>query len=202
MTPEPSSECATAELHYTDLGSGEAFDEVRRRHGLKRVCSSHTPGATRRHAWASPDTGVVLSTDCDPSRPTYEKGAQREAGYCSYTTIHGSPLAAESLYRDVVETATYIKGEFEPLATGDGRVLVTLEAARTDNDVERDDAVDFETLFSWLRPPARRPAYPHVPVSIPGSDAETLRESAYDEIVELPAGATYGSGTTSAGGEV
>jgi len=190
-----SAEIATAELHYTDLGDAETFDELRRAHGLQRLCSSCTGDGTRTHGWKSADTGVELFTDCDPAEASFEKGSEREPGYCSYTTVRGPVAAVESLYRDVVESATYIKGEFQPLTTGDGEVVVSLDEARPDPEPdETDGGPDLESLFAWLRPPSRQPAYNHVAVSIPGSGAETLRESDFETIVGLPDGATYGSG--------
>ena len=187
-----SNETATAELHYTDLGDAETFVELCRSHGLQRLCPSCSADAGQTHGWKSPGTGVVLLTDCDPTETTIEKGKERDPGYCSYTTIRGPVAAAEALYRDIVESATYIKGEFSPLTT-DGRVVVSLDGARRERD-DGEDACDFESLFEWLCPPTRKPAYDHVAVSIPGSDAETLRESGFDGVAALPSGATYGSG--------
>jgi len=199
-----SAEIAAAELHYTDLGDAETFDGLRRRHGLERVCGTCATEwggqAARKHAWKSPDTGVVLFTDCDPTETTFEKGRERAPGYCSYTTIRGPSAAAESLFRDVVESATHIKGEFVPLTTESGDVVVSLDDARPEPESEPgaddDDGPDFEPLFAWLRLPSRQSAYDHVAVSIPGSDAATLRESDFETIPALPSGATYGSGVS------
>lgn len=120
-------EFASAELHYTRFTDAEVFERLCRRHGLKRlrdVTGENTP-ATLNHAWAA-DDGLMLFTNADPVAATHpDARATGREGYCSYLTIDGPAGAAEMLFRDVVEAATNIKGEFTPLTTDSGEVIVS-----------------------------------------------------------------------------
>lgn len=129
---ELDMEFAFGELHYTDFESQEAFEALTERHGLEYIGDSPEdgPGATR-HLWAATD-GLSLWTAKDPTKErmrevmTAEGTEPRDAtGYASYLFVDGPAGAAEMLYRDVIETAGYIKGEFKPLQTRDGEEIVS-----------------------------------------------------------------------------
>jgi hypothetical protein len=186
---------AEAELHYTDFGSLDDFRAFCERHGL--TYTAERTGAHYRHVWVAPD-GCTLKTHRDPADPR----DRDDPGYLSYTAVRGPPAGVEALLRDLLESCSYLKGAFSPLTTDSGDVLLSpyeyreeyREQQRADDDR---DSVDVSALLGWLNPHQRQPAYRQVPVSIPGSDAETLRASEYDSIPELPAGAAYGSGLES-----
>jgi hypothetical protein len=115
-------EFAFAELHYTSFEDAETFHELRRRHGLKRADwqAVETQATARSYAWEA-DDGLVLFTNADPVAGTHPNDdATGREGYCSYVSIDGPAAAAEALFRDIVETAERIKGEFQPLTTDDG----------------------------------------------------------------------------------
>lgn len=186
QAPDDDLDYAEAELHYTGFESCEAFEEFTRRHGFRLTVEC--PNSHFSWVWVAPD-GMTLKTHRAPF--------EGREGYLSYTFLRGPAGAAESVFDDLVNSANYIKGEFSPLTVDDGEVLLTLDDARPDPDPdhdERDQGPDIQVLFDWLHPPSRKPAYANVPVSIPGSDAATLRESDYDAIPELPSDSTYGSG--------
>ena len=195
LRDEPDDlEYAEAELHYTRFASLDDFHAFCERHGLKYTAES-AKGA-HRHFWVAPD-GCTLQTHRDPADPA----ERHDPGYLSYTAVRGPAGAVEALLRDLVESCSYLKGEFSPLTTDSGDVLLSPYEYREEyREQQRDDerdGVDVSALLGWLNPYQRRAAYAHVPVSIPGSDAETLRGSEYDSIPELPAGAAYGSGVES-----
>jgi len=197
LRDEPEElEYAEAELHYTDVASLDDFRAFRERHGLKYTAEC-AEGA-HRHFWVAPD-GCVLQTHRDPADPR----EQHDPGYLSYTAVRGPAGAVEALLRDLVESCSYLKGAFSPLTTDSGDVLLSPYDYREEyreqqrDDGDRRDGVDVSALLRWLNPHQRRAAYAHVPVSIPGSDAETLRASEYESIAELPADAAYGSGVES-----
>ena len=188
-------EYAEAELHYTHFASLDDFAAFCDRHGLKYT--AECPNAHHRHVWVAPD-GCTLQTHRDPADP-----AERHApGYLSYTAVRGPAGAVEALLRDLVESCSSLKGEFSPLTTDTGDVLLSAQEYRQEyREQQRDDESDDESggvnvsaLLRWLNPFQRQPGYGHVPVSIPGSEAETLRGSDYDSIIDLPDGAAYGSG--------
>ena len=188
---------AEAELHYTGFASLDDFRAFCERHGLKYTAEC-AEGA-HRHFWVAPD-GCVLQTHRDPADPR----EQDDPGYLSYTAVRGPAGAVEALLRDLVESCSYLKGAFSPLTTDSGDVLLSpyeyreeYREQQRDDDGDERDGVDVSALLGWLNPHQRRASYAHVPVSIPGSDAETLRASEYDSIPELPAGAAYGSGVES-----
>lgn len=197
LRDEPDDlEYAEAELHYTRFASLDDFHAFCERHGL--TYTAQRPGAHYRHVWVAPD-GCTLKTHRDPADPR----EQDDPGYLSYTAVRGPAGGVEALLRDLVESCSYLKGEFSPLTTDSGDVLLSPYEYREENRVQqRDcdddhDGVDVSGLLGWLNPFQRPPAYRQVPVSIPGSDAETLRGSEYDSITELPPGAAYGSGVES-----
>ena len=188
---------AEAELHYTDFGSLDEFRGFCERHGL--TYTAERAGAHYQHVWVAPD-GCTLKTHRDPADPR----EQDDPGYLSYTAVRGPAGAVEALLRDLVESCSHLKGAFSPLTTDSGDVLLSpyeyheeYRDQQRDDDGDERDSVDVSALLGWLNPHQRRASYAHVPVSIPGSDAETLRGSEYDSIPELPAGAAYGSGVES-----
>ncbi|WP_226043537.1 hypothetical protein [Natrinema sp. DC36] len=133
---ESDTTFAFAELHYTDFGDGETFRDLAREHGLEYT-GQHpqaAPGATS-HQWTATD-GLSLWTAEDPTRERTEsvitadgREERDKTGYASYLFIEGPAAAAESLFRDVVKSAVYIKGEFQPLQTTEGEFI----ASYTDN---------------------------------------------------------------------
>lgn len=121
---------AKAELHYTRFADAAAFIELRDRHGLEyagqnvtaELSDGHVTGV---HAWCGED--LHLFTTCDPIDGDHAGIAgDKDPGYASYVTVVGERNAAEAVFRDVVEQAEYIKGEFDPLTTESGDVVVSL----------------------------------------------------------------------------
>lgn len=119
------SETARAELHYTSFESAGEFAELTRRHGLDYKGPTDHLGDATPFLWVS-DTGTMLATGCHPITGEIHSGGYKREGYASYVKILGPPEAAESLYRDVVDTAQQIKGEFKPLSVGE-EILVSLD---------------------------------------------------------------------------
>jgi len=182
-------EYAEAELHYTAFDTLDDFLDFCGRHGLKLTLER--PDAHYAYTWVAPD-GCTLHTHHAPHEPRDGHGE----GYLSYTFVRGPAGAVESLTRDLVESCSYLKGHFSPLTTDGGEVLFSPHDRRLEILAEssEDDTIDVGPLFEYLDPYQRPAAYAHVPVSIPGSDAQTLRSSEYDTVVDLPDGSAYGSG--------
>lgn len=114
---------AHAELHYIQFEDGGSFEELCRRHGLAYDDSLSDDYPLFRpvynHVWTrSGDLQLALATARDP-----RTGDGRDEGYASYVGVQGQLPEVEALYRDVIETAHGIKGEFKPLTAGDGEVI-------------------------------------------------------------------------------
>lgn len=127
---------ARAELHYTDFGDAETFRDLLDRHGLA-YADSQEYGieigddevlTTGWHIWCGDDDLHLLTTS-DPIDGEHldETVLEERVGYASYTQVIGPEEAAEDLYRDVLESAAGVKGEFVPLTTEDGEVLAEME---------------------------------------------------------------------------
>lgn len=110
---ETKSRLADAELHYIRFENVESFSKLVRRHGLSY--HGEADGKAHRYWWARHgDLELSLLTAKDP---------RKNEGYASYVAVGGELPEVESLYRDVIETAHGIKGEFRPLTAEDGEVI-------------------------------------------------------------------------------
>ena len=199
-------EFATSNLHYTDFGDVETFDALTERHGLRPVDAELFEQAptTVNHGWAA-DDGLMLFTNADPEDPTDPNEHNDQRGYCSYLSIDGPAAAAESLFRDVVDTATYIKGEFSPLTTDDGDQIVsywdiqdpyppsTPEQLKAYPGVPDRVAMGhsdtwWSTFFDDLARP--KPSY-EIVVDLPKRGPTPLSKTSYSDPVDLPDGTAW-----------
>lgn len=120
---------ALSELHYVDFGGPDVFRRLLRRHGLEYAQTERYgldlgelgTAPSGWHIWCG--DGLHLLTACDPLDGEHTGPAEGHAGYASYVKVEGEMPEVEGLYRDVIETAAGIKGEFRPLTTSDGRVV-------------------------------------------------------------------------------
>ena len=123
---------AKAELHYTTFEDGATFRELLDRHDM-HYAGARQPATEFNgdpvsgvHVWCGED--VHMTTKCDPIDGEHlDDLACGDPGYASYVTVVGEVTAAEALFRDVVETAERIKGEFDPLTTEDGEIITSQE---------------------------------------------------------------------------
>lgn len=126
-----------AELHYTDFGDPETFRGLLDRHELRYVeakeydieVSEDDYFTTGWHIWHGP-AGLHLLTACDPLDGEHLSefvDGNRQVGYASYVRVIGPETRAEALYRDVLESAVRVKGEFAPLTAADGEVIATID---------------------------------------------------------------------------
>lgn len=132
-------EYAEGELHYTGFDSHESFRDLTERHGLK--LTAEFPGNHFQWAWVAPD-GLTLRTSKAPFNG--------ESGYLSYTFVRGPAGAAESLYRDIIDSSQYIKGEFQELTTDSGEPIVSYW------DLQHDSSSD-EQQTSGIAPDGSSP---------------------------------------------
>jgi len=144
---------AKAELHYTAFEDGAAFRELLDRHDMhyagERQSAVEFNGETVSgvHVWCGED--VHMTTKCDPIDGEHLNDlADGAPGYASYVTVVGEVTAAEALFRDIVETAEWIKGEFDPLTTEDGETIASQEHYYPEHDawsppVEDDDEDEY-----------------------------------------------------------
>lgn len=120
---------AKAELHYTDFGSEATFREITRDYRLRYAgktgcCAAHT------FEWVGcfDPYHVALATGSDPRggdpRGGRYSSSTEEDGYASYVGVSGHMPLVESLYRDVIERAEGIKGEFKPLTLVESEEVV------------------------------------------------------------------------------
>lgn len=116
---------AFAELHYTDFGDVETFESLADRHGLKYIGRDVAAGPGATCFLYSDGDSLELWMASDPTTGEHRDKPDPETGYASYTFIRGPREKAERLFRDVIDTAPYIKGEFQPLQTEDGDEIVS-----------------------------------------------------------------------------
>lgn len=125
---------AHAELHYTAFNSPDAFRALLERHDLEYVDTDRyrVHGETKAgwHIWCD-GNDLHLLTACDPidGAHTNTEIVDKRPGYASYVQVIGPVEAATALYRDVVTSASHLKGEFVPLTDDDGTVLLDINSA-------------------------------------------------------------------------
>ena len=200
-------EFATSNLHYTDFGDVETFDALTERHGLRPVGAElfEQAPASVNHGWAA-DDGLMLFTNANPVAGTHPNAqATGREGYCSYLTVDGPAGAAEMLFRDVVDMATYIKGEFSPLTTDDGEQIVSYWDIRgtytppTPEQLKAYPGVPdrvamghtdtwWSTFFDDLARP--NPSY-EIVVDLPERGPTPLSKTSYSDPVDLPDGTAW-----------